>query len=158
MAEVRRVASIALEARQRAGIKVRQPLPKLVLTNTALKGKDALLELLADEVNVKTVEFGSGHSGEVTLDTTLTPELIREGHVRELVRSIQDLRKRAGLAPEHKVRLTVDTDAAGKKPLEDARAELTRVAGVAEIAYTSLEQGDEVRIGDNTLTLTLERI
>jgi isoleucyl-tRNA synthetase len=158
MAEVRRVASIALEARQRAGIKVRQPLPKLILTNTSLKGKEALLEVLADEVNVKVVEFGSGHSGEVTLDTTLTPELVREGHVRELVRSIQDLRKRAGLAPEHKVRLTVDTDTEGKKPLEDARAELTRVAGVAEVTYTSLDKGDSVKIGDHTLTLTLDRI
>ncbi len=158
MAEVRRVASIALEARQRAGIKVRQPLPKLVLTNTALKGKQPLLDILADEVNVKTVEFGSGHSGEVTLDTTLTPELVREGQVRELVRSIQDMRKRAGLAPEHTVRLTVDTDPEGKKHVEEARKELARVAGVVEVVYASLTEGDKVNIGERSLMLTLERL
>jgi hypothetical protein len=40
--------------------------------------------------------FDEQIKGEMELDTNLTPELLEEGSVRELVRHIQDLRKKAG--------------------------------------------------------------
>jgi isoleucyl-tRNA synthetase len=45
------------------------------------------------------------------LDTTLTPELLAEGAVRDLTRLIQDARKGAGLAVEDTIELEVWTDA-----------------------------------------------
>jgi isoleucyl-tRNA synthetase len=45
------------------------------------------------------------------LDTTLTPELLAEGAVRDLTRLIQDARKGAGLALEDAIELEVWTDA-----------------------------------------------
>jgi len=157
MAEVRRVASLALEARQRAGIKVRQPLPKLTLTNDALKGNGELLAILADEVNVKAVEFGSGLPEEVTLDTELTDELVQEGYVRELVRTVQEMRKRAGLNPEDAVTLTVATDGQGTSLSRAAEPELKRVAGVATIVLGPVAEGRELSLGDIRLTLALVR-
>jgi isoleucyl-tRNA synthetase len=44
------------------------------------------------------------------LDTTLTPELLAEGAVRDLTHLIQDARKRAGLAIEDTIALEVWTD------------------------------------------------
>jgi isoleucyl-tRNA synthetase len=87
MARVRELASKGLELRERAGIKIRQPLQKL--TADALPADAALRAIVADEVNVKEVVEGT----EVLLDTELTPELREEGKVRELVRSIQEWRK-----------------------------------------------------------------
>ncbi len=130
MAEVRRTASLALEARQRAGVKVRQPLASLTLADVTLAGKDDLLAILADEVNVKEVLFGSGFEGEVLLDTEITPLLKCEGDVRELVRAVQELRKRAVLAPDDPITLAACVDEQGARILEEARAELARVAGV----------------------------
>ena len=45
----------------------------------------------------------------VVLDTELTPELINEGHARQLSRWIQDARKSSGLEVTDRISLTLDT-------------------------------------------------
>jgi len=52
----------------------------------------------------------SGGDAVVVLDTELTPELINEGHARQLTRYIQDARKAAGLEVTDRISLTIDTD------------------------------------------------
>lgn len=112
MAHVREAVSRALEARTRAGVKVRQPLATLTVSSSALVGKRELVELLKDEVNVKDVVVEPGEAGEVSLDTTITPELQEEGEVRDLIRTIQDLRKEAALMPKDQAVLVFSGDRA----------------------------------------------
>ena len=51
-----------------------------------------------DEINVKAVTWNqSTESLKVSLATDLTPELEAEGEAREVMRTIQRLRKKAGL-------------------------------------------------------------
>jgi isoleucyl-tRNA synthetase len=100
MEEVRRVVSTGLEARQKAEIPVRQPLARLMIDK---KLDEEYLELIKDELNVKEVVVG----GEFKLTTELTPELTLEGNYRELLRAIQDMRKKQGLTPNDKIILTV---------------------------------------------------
>lgn len=146
MAEVRRTVSLALEARQRAGVKVRQPLASLTIAAVTLAGKDDLLAILADEVNVKKVLFGSGFEGEVLLDTKITPELKREGDVRELVRAVQELRKKMMLAPETPITVAVCTDDAGVCVTDAARSELARVAGVTAVERHEESHAEAVEV------------
>ncbi len=47
----------------------------------------------------------------VLLDTTLTPELVAEGLVRDLTHLVQDVRKHAGLAIEDTIATELWTDA-----------------------------------------------
>ena len=78
--------------------------------NESLEKREELLAILADEVNVKTVltDTTIGKEGEqVALDTTLTPELIEEGELRDLIREVQELRKTNGLMPKDKAILAV---------------------------------------------------
>ncbi|HEY4493309.1 MAG TPA: class I tRNA ligase family protein [Candidatus Paceibacterota bacterium] len=98
----RDIVSLALEARQKEGIKVRQPLASL---QTSAKLAPEYLELIKDEVNVKEVKFGP----ELLLDTNITPELELEGKMRDLVRSVQEKRKDLGLQPTDQVNLTLPT-------------------------------------------------
>jgi hypothetical protein len=56
---------------------------------------EELLQVIADEVNVKQVVVSLGSPME--LDTALTPELEQEGMVRELVRAVQGARKDAAI-------------------------------------------------------------
>jgi isoleucyl-tRNA synthetase len=44
----------------------------------------------------------------VGFDTTLTDELVREGLIREILRSIQDARKQAGLNVSDRIVLNID--------------------------------------------------
>jgi isoleucyl-tRNA synthetase len=95
MRDARTVVTSALEAREKAGIKVRQPLALLTIPAASTLPAE-YLAIVADEVNVKKVEK---KGDAVTLDTTITPELKEEGEVRDLVRSIQQYRKEQGLKP-----------------------------------------------------------
>ena len=101
MEETRRLVTMALEARSKSNIKVRQPLSKLTIKNVDLK-KD-FLEILKEELNVKTVVVDKDLVSDVELDSTLTPELLEEGKMRDAVRVIQDLRKEKNLKPEDKM-------------------------------------------------------
>jgi isoleucyl-tRNA synthetase len=100
MAGARELASLILAKRAEQGIAVRQALAKVKYRNKEYRVKDEILELIKDEVNVKEIIFDDRIEGEVELDTTMTDELKEEGQVREIIRHIQDLRKKAGLVPK----------------------------------------------------------
>lgn len=109
MAMVRELAAQGLALRAEAGVKVRQPLAKLTLhpQRFALRGEDALLQILADEINVKEIVFDEGLSADFALDTVITPELREEGVLREFVRTVQGLRADAGFKMSDEIALSL---------------------------------------------------
>jgi len=112
MDSVRAVVNEGLSQRSRAQLKVRQPLSGLTVTGAEDlgKGKELYLEVLKEEVNVKSVKWvGAGDYG-VTLDTKITDELRIEGLAREVVRAVQSARKKADLDVDNKIKLSLFTD------------------------------------------------
>lgn len=103
MEAARRTVSLALEEREKARIPIRQPLAKVTVEGG--EALDAQLSrVIAEEVNVKKVVYGTtGGEFSVTLDTTITAELKREGDVRETIRAGQEARKEARLSPTDEV-------------------------------------------------------
>lgn len=106
MAKTREVITAGLAERMKkteteAQIKVRQPLAKLVYAGEKLD--DFYEQIIMEEVNVKAVEHGEA----LVLDKTLTPELLEEGKIRELIRFVQAARKKAGLNVDDRIRLMV---------------------------------------------------
>ncbi len=95
--ELRKVTADSLALRAQAKLKVRQPLASLTLKSDRLDGKDELLNLLKDEINVKAIKFDTKLADEkgMALDTNITPQLREEGIVREVIRTIQGLRASA---------------------------------------------------------------
>ncbi len=89
MDQTKKHVESALAIRAKAGIKVRQPLECYYYAGEKLT--EDFEEILKDEINVKRVE----HSKEEKLNEKLSSELILEGYAREIVRSIQSLRKKA---------------------------------------------------------------
>ncbi|MBU4299451.1 class I tRNA ligase family protein [Patescibacteria group bacterium] len=99
MERIREIVTQALAERAKAGIKVRQPLNELRITNYELRKERELLGLIKEEVNVKEIAFGK----TLKLDTRITPELKEEGIIREVSRHIQEMRKKMGLKPKDKI-------------------------------------------------------
>ncbi len=118
MEHVRAVVSRALEARDKAGMKVRQPLAQLTVKSPTWKGTTALGEIIADEINVKRVIFETGVEDGVVLDSVLTPELKEEGVIREAMRLVQDARKIAKLRPGEKGSVTISVKPDDRQTIE----------------------------------------
>jgi len=110
MSEVRKIVELAHAKRKEEGIKVRQPLALFTVHNFSGKISDQLEIVIKDEINVKSLAFVKGEgelSGE--FDTVITPELKAEGEVRDLVRSIQEERKKLGTAVHEMVDVILPT-------------------------------------------------
>ncbi len=157
MREVRKIVSLGLEERAKAGMKVRQPLAVLrfKLKDERLKLEENLLLLIRDEVNVKDVVEDQKIKGDVELDTVLTPELKEEGRVREFIRTIQELRKNAGLTISDLAELTVDTGEQGKAFIEKNKILISKVTLLKNITFGSVE-GEEVKIEDLGFRLSIK--
>jgi isoleucyl-tRNA synthetase len=120
MASARRAVGLGLKARETAQMKVRQPLAKVVLSGAGSETALRHASIIADELNVKEVALadtppeGNGWVSApdggmtVSLDTVLTPELRGEGMAREVVRAVQNLRKRSGLAVADRIELGIE--------------------------------------------------
>jgi isoleucyl-tRNA synthetase len=132
-----------LEARQKAGIKVRQPLGKLKIKNYTLKGE--YNEILKDELNVKDIVVDDSIENLLEIDTHITLELRTEGNYRELVRAIQDMRKKQGLSPNDVIVLEIQTGIEGQEIISLFKDELLKTVGAKEIKLVE-NQGQEVKI------------
>jgi isoleucyl-tRNA synthetase len=111
---VMKVCSLGRAARAKAGVKVRQPLPKVLVRIKSETEQNYLARLdnqILDELNVKSIEYienavEDGTPGIiavtegdlwVAVNTELSPELKAEGIAREVVRRLQTMRRSAGL-------------------------------------------------------------
>lgn len=119
MQVARDFVSAGLAVRAAAGIKVRQPLSRMVVVSKAQLAQD-LLAIIQEEVNAKEIEMAdvlpvgkewavSNEEGlvKVALDATITDELAAEGVARDIIRHGQVLRREAGYALDDRIVLIV---------------------------------------------------
>jgi len=104
MEQVQQIVSEGHSDRKKSGIKLRQPLSKVTVK---LKQKkdfgNSFIQLIKDELNVKRVDFKEAKKFKVFVDKKITKELKEEGWARDIVRKIQNARKKAGCNPDQKV-------------------------------------------------------
>ncbi len=117
MIVVRDFVSKGLELRAKAGIKIRQPLASATIITASLPHD--YREIIKEELNVKDVIAKEKESLKmeegVGIDTTITPQLALEGEAREIIRAIQEGRKKAGFEVSDRIVLGI----AGKEKVFD---------------------------------------
>ena len=146
MNKVREVVSLALKERDILKIALKQPLSKLDVKGVDLE--EEYLKIIAEEVNVKKVVLKKGKEVVVELDTKMTPELEMEGYAREISRSVQALRKKAGLVKEDKINLVVEVNEEllnGLKKMENLVAERTNSGKIIISSYSTGESSEKFK-------------
>jgi isoleucyl-tRNA synthetase len=94
MVSARQIVEKILSKRKEVNIPVRQVLAGAALKQTDKIISNEVMDVIKREVNLKSITFEKENSDDqIKLDTKLTPMLIREGKVRDIIRQIQILRK-----------------------------------------------------------------
>jgi isoleucyl-tRNA synthetase len=160
---LRNAVTSVLEQRARAGIKLRQPLSKVEIQPNPFR--DDLLEILREEANVKKVVFES--RGKLTgivvqnikLDTNITPELAREGMMREVVRHVQNLRKQSSLQVDDHIQLTLQSDDSElAKAIGEFRDTIMTETLADGLSDTHVGEVVAVKVGDSQLNLSVAKV
>ncbi len=161
MSSVRKIVEMGLARRAEKGIKIRQPLAslKFPISNFKFPINDDFVGLVKAELNVKEV-VGEKNIKEIELDIELTEELKLEGLLRELIRTINSLRKDRGLTIGDKIKVLWQSESPEIiKVLADHElsAELKR-ATITEEFIKLDNRGVESKVNNETIKIELEKI
>jgi isoleucyl-tRNA synthetase len=154
MRALRALVTEGLDERGRLGIKVRQPLQKASLNASF---EEEYLDILRDELNVKEILVDESQKAGIVLDATLTPELRLEGEARDIIRAIQEGRKKAGFNVEDRISLGY----AGKEAVFEAFGKIIAEEVLAEDIdgpLSDAEYEERLEIGGEPLTISLKRV
>jgi isoleucyl-tRNA synthetase len=107
-----------------------------------------------EKENLKVINEGSL---TVALDPELTPELVDEGIVRDLVRGIQNLRKESGLAVTDRIELRLFGSPALKSAAERLRHHLVSETLATSWTWEKAAGAVEIECGDETCFVSLKK-
>ncbi|AWB45349.1 isoleucine--tRNA ligase [Paenibacillus sp. CAA11] len=108
-------------------------------------------ELLVEKQAKEGFASASGYGITVALNTDITPELEQEGWVREVVRAVQDTRKKLDLAIEKRVNLTLKVDDQLKSAIEAFEQVLRENVLVNEVSFGEKEPMELVDLGSKQI-------
>ena len=162
MEVARKFVSLGLEARAAKALKVRQPLGKVSFKTDGGKtpsvwgvDTEALLKEMREELNVKEIEFRSNLSVDCELDTTLTSQLLEEGTMRELIRVIQDERKKLNLTPKDTVVVVYQGGEKEREVLGRYEERIRKTALVREFKQENGVVGEKVEMNGLVYSLRI---
>ena len=125
-------------------------------------GTEVVLEkddLLIDTAQVEGYVSESDNNITVVLDTNLSPELIEEGFVREIISKIQTMRKEAGFEVMDKIVVNVSKNDSIIKVVTDNLDEIKAEVLANEIVFDKIEgYSKEWNINGEKVTLGVEKV
>lgn len=163
---VRDLVTEGLKSRADAKIKVRQPLENVTVGdkyNDILSGaeSDYFIYVITEELNVKGLKLdGSLERDSIVLDTEVTPELKIEGAAREIIRAVQEGRKKAGFNVEDRIALGYEgmRDVFADENLKKlVVGETLAEKGISEGELPDADYADSVDLDGETFTFWLKR-
>ncbi|MEK7203255.1 MAG: DUF5915 domain-containing protein, partial [Patescibacteria group bacterium] len=166
MQMVKKIVELGLAKRDKAGIKVRQPLRKLLIFSRDSAGQSLITEyylnLIKDELNVKEIimEKGSGEL-KVELDTVISDDLKLEGLKREIARKVNMARKQTGLTIKDKIILHWQSNGnLVANVFSKFNEEIKKETLSAKIINSNEKKliGKKIKVNNEGITLFIEKI
>ncbi|GIQ64158.1 isoleucine--tRNA ligase 2 [Paenibacillus cisolokensis] len=128
------------------------------LTFTTADGEELFIsldELLVEKRAKSGFASASGYGLTAALNTDVTPELEREGWVREVIRAVQDTRKKLDLPIEQRVKLTLDVDDELRSALDAFERLLYDNVLISGVTYGKDDAMERVRLGDKEIGILI---
>lgn len=116
----------------------------------------ALDELLVEKRAKTGFKAASGDGVTVALNTDITPELEQEGWVREVIRAVQDTRKKLDLPIEARVRLQLDVPQELQAALQTFDELLKANVLLREVAFGPADGMEKVQAGDFAIGIRID--
>ena len=116
-------------------------------------------EILIDRRPAEGWSLAEGNGFAVALDIELDEALLREGQVRDLVRKIQDLRKKSGFEVDDRIRIAYATDDELAAAIDEHASYVageTLAVGLKR-GETTEDEGTTVKLGGHTVELALTK-
>ncbi|MDF2669885.1 MAG: isoleucyl-tRNA synthetase [Paenibacillus sp.] len=114
-----------------------------------------LEELLVEKRSKEGFASASGYQITVAINTEITPELAQEGLVRELIRAVQDQRKKLDLAIEKRIHLTLDADQDLKSAITSFEAVLFDNVLLLDLTFEKLEGMEYVMVEQQSVGILI---
>jgi len=114
-------------------------------------------ELLIEKQAKEGFASASGYQITVALNTDITPELEQEGWVREVVRAIQDTRKKLDLPIEKRVNLTLRVDEELQAAISAFEHVLRENVLVEEVHFGEVSEMENVELGEKSIGIHIEK-
>jgi isoleucyl-tRNA synthetase len=131
--------------RKELSFKVRQPLAQVTVSlpkDSAVSPQ--IVDIILDEVNIKNMVFAKSSSDviEVELDVRLTPELVEEGLIRDLIRHMQTMRRDAGYQFDREVKVAFSSSNEDLEFIHSFEDDIRKRLIAKDIVYNQLLEGD----------------
>jgi isoleucyl-tRNA synthetase len=174
-----KVSSMGRAARSKAGIKVRQPLTRVIVKTKLIAENDNLEQLLSqvlEELNVKRLEFVQNEDqltgnpeysvaveGDyaVAVDTQIPTQLIQEGMAREVVHRLQTMRRNAGFDIADYIITYYQTETPVQQVMENFSDYITQETLSRQLINSRAELGahvEELKISGHPIVLGVKKL
>lgn len=165
MRHAQAVITVGLAMREKEKINVRWPLRRVNVqtANTEVKEAVAALEgMISNQLNVKNVgvnekifahaqPFANDSETMVSLDMSMDDSLLAEGFAREVMRKIQELRKKAETNPSQLIRAEIRTDENTKKWLTVHLDDIKQKVRARELVFVPVLGKKPLASADETI-------
>ena len=134
-------------------IKNLQKTDSINIKNIELSIKDFNIE----HDNLKDTEFIEDNNYEVSIETKLNSSLIDEGSARELIHSIQNLRKNSGFNISDKIIMSYNSDEYLKNIINKFQSHISEEILAKNIIFKqSKTEGSSFQINNSNIVISLE--
>lgn len=117
----------------------------------------AVEELLVEKQAKAGFASASGYGLTVALNTDITPELAQEGWVREVVRAVQDTRKKLDLPIEKRVHLVLEVDEELKSAILAFENVLRDNVLITDVSFESMNgKGETIDLGSKKIGVFIQ--
>jgi isoleucyl-tRNA synthetase len=160
-------------ARQKANLKLRWPIASVIVVSKEKKALSAIKELkevLLKMCNSKEIkifeeepkgEFSEAefNLGKVFVPSRLDEKLLDEALLRELVRKIQEMRKRFGFVVKERINLSLNSDEKTNKLLEKNRKMIAKEVGAKNVVVGSTRGkfSDSLEFEDKKISIAFSK-